>query len=66
VQHKYQVVSIKGDTAQLIDDYISNSIYIDPVTQQPLSEPVADELRVLYRLMKIDGVWKVVDSARAE
>ncbi len=64
VDHQFQVVQVTGDTAQIIDDYISNSIYVDPVTKLPLSEPAADELRVLYRLNKADGKWKVVDSVR--
>jgi hypothetical protein len=66
VQHQYQLISLKNNTAQIVDDYISNSIYVDPITQQPLSDPVADELRVLYQLNKMDGTWKVVDSVGAE
>jgi hypothetical protein len=66
VDHESRVVTITGDDAQVVDDYISNSIYVDPVTQQPLSEPTADELQVLYTLSKAGGTWRVVDSVRAE
>jgi hypothetical protein len=66
VDHEYSVVQITGDSAQLVDDYISNSLYVDPITRQPLTAPASDELRVLYRLNKFDGKWKVVDSVRAE
>jgi hypothetical protein len=66
VDHQFHVVQVTADAAQIIDDYISNSIYVDPVTKLPLTEPAADELRVLYRLNKVDGKWRVVDSVRAD
>jgi hypothetical protein len=66
VDHQYHVVQVNADTAQIIDDYISNSIYVDPATKLPLTEPAADELRVLYRLHKVDRKWIVVDSVRAD
>ena len=66
VDHDYRVVQLVGDDAQVFDDYISDSVYVDPVTQQPLSEPTSDELRVIYRLSRLDGKWKVVDSVQAD
>ena len=66
VDHQYQVVQADNDTAHIFDDYISNSFYVDPVSHEPLSEPGADELQVLYEVRKLNGDWKVVDSVRAE
>jgi hypothetical protein len=65
VDHDFTVVQVSGNAAQIVDDYISDSIYVDPATQRPLSEPASDELRVLYRLSRSEGTWKVVDSVRA-
>ncbi len=66
VDHDSHVVGVKGDAAEVADDYISNSFYVDPVTKHPLSEPGSDELRVLYRMAKFNGTWRVVDSVRAD
>jgi hypothetical protein len=65
VDHESRVVSLSGDIAQLVDDYISNSVYVDPVSNQPLTDPSSDELQVLYTLNKTAGTWRVVDSVRA-
>ncbi len=64
VDHDISVISVTGRTAQIVDDYISNSVYIDFATREPLSPPASDELRVLYQLDKSDGTWKVVDSVQ--
>jgi hypothetical protein len=66
VDHDFRVVQVAGDDAQVLDDYISDSVYVDPATQLQLSNPTSDELRVLYRLSRFDGKWKVVDSVRAD
>ena len=66
VDHDYQVVQAHNESAQVIDDYLSNSFYVEPGTLKPISDPSSDELKVLYKMVRIDGVWKVVDSVRAE
>ena len=66
VDHEIHIVQVSPDAARVVDDYISNTIYVDPITKQPLSEPASDELRVLYQLQKLDGTWKVVDSVSAD
>jgi hypothetical protein len=66
VDHEIRVLSVSMSTAQVFDDYISNTVYVDPVTAQPLSQPASDELRVVYRLEKSDGRWKVIDSVIAD
>ena len=73
VQHEFVVLSVDGDTAQVADRYRDSSIYVDPVTQQPLPGQVipaspdqAPEVKVIYQMQRIDGVWKVVGGQRYE
>jgi hypothetical protein len=73
VQHEFLVLSAEGDSAQVADRYRDSSIYVDPATRQPLPGQVAPaspdkapEVRVIYTLRRIDGVWKVVGGERYE
>jgi hypothetical protein len=66
VDHDYHVVQASQRSAQVLDDYLTNSFYVDAVTQQSLSAPASDELKVLYKMFEFDDGWKVVDSVRAE
>jgi len=66
IDHEIHVINVNTYSARIVDDYISNSVYVDPVTRDLLSEPTSDELRVLYQLDKSDGTWKVVDSVQAD
>jgi hypothetical protein len=66
VDHDYQVIQATNESAQVFDDYLSSSFYVDPKTQAALTKPASDELRVLYQLKQSDGVWKVVDSVGAD
>lgn len=66
VDHDSHVVQASNDSAQVFDDYLSGSFYVDPKTLSPLTQPASDELRVLYQLRRVDGVWKVVDSISAD
>jgi len=71
VQHDFVVLSVQGDTATVADRYRDSSIFVDPVTHEPLPGQVApasaDEaplIKVVYHLQRINGVWKVVEGAR--
>jgi len=71
VQHDFVVLSVQGDTATVADRYRDSSIFVDPVTHEPLPGQVApasaDEaplIKVVYHLQRIDGSWKVVEGAR--
>lgn len=66
VDHDYLVEQAQDSSAQVFDDYLSSSFYVEPGTLKAISSPSSDELKVLYKMMRIDGVWKVVDSVRAE
>jgi hypothetical protein len=63
--HDVGLQSISQDEAELYDEYVNRSYLIDPVTRQPVGAPEPDEVfKVSFRLQRLDGVWKVVDSER--
>jgi hypothetical protein len=62
----YRVVEATQRAASVIDDFEDDSIYVKTGTEEPLSEPVADQLTVLYKLENFSGTWKVVDSVRPD
>jgi hypothetical protein len=61
----YTVVEASEVTATVVDRIEDSSYYVTAGTEQPLTDPAADVLLVMYRLQKNSGVWKVVDSVRA-
>jgi hypothetical protein len=61
VGHNVRVSRALADEAEVVDDVTDWSVYVDAVTRQPLQpEPAGRQLREVYFLRKIDGVWKVV------
>jgi hypothetical protein len=62
----YFVIAASQDSANVVDDIEDNSVYVRIGTEDPLTSPTADQLRVLYSLSKSLGIWKVVDSVRSE
>jgi hypothetical protein len=67
VQLSPLVVQVQGDDAEIVDVYKNSSVWIDPSTKQPLpgqtapaSPDVAPTVSKLYRLHRVDGVWKVI------
>jgi hypothetical protein len=66
VSLSYSVLQATADFASVVDDIIDNSVYVRIGTEDALSEPTADQLRVLYKLRNVGGIWKVVDSVRSD
>ncbi len=62
----YTVFQATSESAIVVDYFEDNSVYVKIGTEEPLSEPTADQLRVMYRFMKFPDGWKVVDSVRSE
>jgi hypothetical protein len=63
--HEVGLLSLTQDEAELYDEYVNRSYLVDPVTREPVGAPEPDEtIKVSFRLQRIDGVWKVVDSER--
>jgi hypothetical protein len=65
------VTGFNGSDAEVADQYRDSSIFVDPVTHNPLpgqvapaSPDVAPLVSVVYHLQRIDGVWKVVSGQR--
>jgi hypothetical protein len=51
--------------ASVADVLEDTSHYVNPATGEPLTQPTADSLQLLFRFHKSSGTWKVVDSVRA-
>ena len=65
VEHEVGLLSLSPDEAELYDEYLNRSYLVDPATKEPVGAPEPEEVvKVSFRLKKIDGVWKVVDSER--
>lgn len=62
----YSVVSTTSESSSVLDDVEDNSIYVNIGTEDPITSPKADQIRVVYRLNNLSGAWKVVDSVRSE
>lgn len=64
-EHEVGLLSLSPDEAELYDEYLNRSYLVDPATKEPVGAPEPEEVvKVSFRLKKIDGVWKVVDSER--
>jgi hypothetical protein len=71
VVHNYSVVSATDDAAEVADDYRDSSVFVDPATKEPLAGEVvpatpqdAPEVKVVYDLHRISGVWKVTGGRK--
>jgi hypothetical protein len=71
VVHNYKVIDASDDLAEVADDYRDSSVFIDPETKQllpgesvPSSPDDAPEVKVIYQLQNINGVWKVSQGQR--
>jgi hypothetical protein len=58
----YIVTEASSDSATVMDAVKDDSVYVDIGSNDPISDPVADRLDIMYYLTRIDGAWKVVDS----
>jgi hypothetical protein len=73
VQHNFVVLSVQNDEAQVADQFRDSSFFVDPVTQEvlpgqviPNSPDTAPLVRIVYRLQRIDGTWKVAAGTKYE
>ncbi len=65
------VVLVQGDDAEIVDAYKNSSLWIDPTTKEPLpgqvapaSPDAAPTVSKLYRLHRVEGVWKVTEGTQ--
>ncbi|MCC6177467.1 MAG: hypothetical protein IT305_19385 [Chloroflexi bacterium] len=64
-EHEVGLLSLSSEEAELYDEYLNRSYLVDPTTKEPVGAPEPEEVvKVSFRLRKIDGIWKVVDSER--
>lgn len=65
VTHNPLVVELGDESATIYDEMTNNSFYVDSTTKQPERGTGSGEtFRDAYRLRKLNGVWKVVESSR--
>jgi len=62
----YSVLEATKEAATVVDYVEDNSIYVKIGTEDPITSPTADLLRITYRLKRFPEAWKVVDSVRSE
>jgi len=72
VEHDYRVISSSADTAEIYDQYVDNSVFVDVNTQavvrlddQQGTNVTFATVRVIYELRKFSNTWKVVSGAAA-
>ncbi len=68
VEHRYRVISVSPDHAEVADQYADKSIYVDPISHEPLDSDTSQNIETaansrakeLYEMQKIEDTWKVV------
>ncbi len=67
VDHRIAFVKVTPDEAEIYDEYLNRSVFLDATTKQelPTKEPPSVE-KISFKMRKIDGKWKVVDGTRYE
>jgi len=66
VKLDYKVVQAGNLDAVVIDHVDDTSFYVEPGTENPLSDPADDFLSLELKLHNFDGTWKVVESVSAD
>jgi len=64
VEHNARILFASADEAAVEDHYVSHTVLVDAASKAPIEPPPSTSWRLAYRLQKIDGVWKVVESVR--
>jgi hypothetical protein len=64
VKHNARILYASADEAAVEDHYVSHTVLVDAASKVPVEPPPSTSWRLAYRLQKIDGVWKVVESVR--
>jgi len=64
VEHHFSVIQASSDSARVADTYIDHSVYVDPVSHDPVSAQADGTVREVYEMNKIDGAWRIVSIDR--
>jgi hypothetical protein len=66
VEHNFRVVRSTPDEAEVYDEYVNHSVFLDAATKVETPAKGAPPVRKITFFMKrIDGRWKVVDGSRS-
>lgn len=60
VEHDYDV-SVNGEAAEVVDNYVNHSVLLDGSTGQPLEPDPNQRLEYRFVLERREGKWLVVD-----
>jgi hypothetical protein len=67
VEHNFRILKATPDEAEVYDEYVNRSVFIDASTKQEIPAKSPPPVRkISFFLKKGDGSWKVVDGARHE
>jgi hypothetical protein len=64
VDHNARVLHASAEESAVEDVYLSRTVRVNAESKERLEATPSTSWRVAYRLRKLDGVWKVVDSVR--
>jgi hypothetical protein len=62
----YKVIEASDTTAVVIDRVEDDSYYVSAGSEEPLSDPSNDLLRLELKMLNDTGTWKVVESVSAD
>ena len=65
IEHHIAFLHVSPDAAEIYDEYLNRSVYVDPTTKQaiPTNSPPLTA-KVSYQMQKVNGTWKVIDGAQ--
>ena len=59
VEHRYDVILINQNQAQVVDRFVNHQVLIDPETKEPVEDDPNELLVFNFRLDQSDGAWRV-------
>lgn len=59
VDHHYEVVISDETSADVVDNFVNHQVLIDPSTKEAVEPDPNEPLLVRFRLVKLDGQWRV-------
>jgi hypothetical protein len=65
VDHDFTLLRATATLARIEDVYTDDSVFIDAVTHEPISNATGETVKEQYQLEKVDGAWVVTGLARA-
>ncbi len=64
ISHNIRVLHASPDEAAIEDDYVAHVVNVDAETKEPVETSPRATWQFVYRMRKINGIWKVTDGVR--